>query len=111
MDAPVHSLLVPEFICEYRERIRDVEGYSYLVRAYGVPQGEQIWAAWLIFFPEDEQGGLRRTDAECEQTSLEKLAAWAARLTPAYLAGALERSHPFGEAGAYGPGHVEAATV
>ena len=111
MDAPVHSLLVPEFICEYRTRIRDVEGYSYRVRVYGVPQSQEIWAAWIVFFPEDAQGGLRRTDEECEEASREELATWAARLTPAYLAGALERSHPFGEAGAYGPGHVEAAPL
>jgi hypothetical protein len=111
MDASVHSLLVPEFICEYQERVLDLEGYPYLARVYAVPQGEGIWAAWIVFFPEDASGGLRRTEAECEEASLGKLAAWAARLTPEYLAGALERSHPFGETGAYGPQHIDAAPL
>ncbi len=94
------SLLpMPEYICEYHFRIEDDRGRWYRARCYGVSKGSDVWEGWLIFFPEGG-GPLRRTNEETEQTSLENLASWAAAITPAYLDGALERSHPFREAGA-----------
>ncbi len=101
----IHQPAIPEFICEYRATVRDAEGYEYTARVYGVPQGTGIWDAWIIFFPE-AGGGLRRTERETEQASRRDLASWAARLTPSYLEGALERSRPFREAGSRAPEHV-----
>lgn len=106
----MHHPLMPEFICEYHAAIEDTEAHRYQARVYGIPQGRGIWAAVIVFFPLEE-GELRRTSPEAEHDSRAHLSQWAAAITPAYLAVALERSHPFREAGADGPEHVDAAPL
>lgn len=106
----MHHPLMPEFICEYHAAIEDTDGHRYLARVYGIPQGQRIWDAVIVFFPEGG-GPLRRTSPEAEHDSRAHLSQWAAAITPTYLSLALERSKPFREAGARGPEHVEAAPL
>lgn len=99
MSEHVHHPVVPEFICEYHHVLRDERGQRFTARLYGISQGRGIWDGWLVFFPLDG-GPLRRTDVEVEQASRAHLSRWGAAVTPPYLLTALERSHPFWEAGA-----------
>jgi len=104
----LHHPLVPEFICEFHSSVADVERNLYQARIYALSQGKGIWTAVIVFFPEGE-GPIRRTHPEAEFNSRTHVAEWAATITPPFLEAALERSHPFTEAGAHGPEHVEAA--
>jgi hypothetical protein len=63
----------------------------YRPRAYGDEQPDGTWDGWLVFFPIG--GGLPiAPDRETTQSRFELLAAWASRLTPVYLEGALARA-------------------
>lgn len=107
MPEALHHPLVPEFICEFHQSVSDTEGHTYQARVYGLAQGKGIWTAVIVFFPEG-RGAVRRTAPEAEHDSRRHLADWASAITPTYLETALERSHPFTEAGATGPEHVHA---
>lgn len=110
MREAIHHPLMPEFICEFHAELEDTRGCRYQARVYGLPQGTGIWDGVVVFFPVGG-GPIRRTSVEAEHDSRQHLADWAATITPAYLAVALERSMPFSEAGARGPEHVEAAPL
>lgn len=108
MEEALHHPVVPEFICEFHQTVKDSEGHSYQSRVYGIAQGQRIWDAVIVFFPVDG-GPMRRTHPEAEHDSRQHLSQWAAAITPAYLEAALDRSIPFLEAGVRGPAVVESA--
>jgi hypothetical protein len=69
----------------------DVAGRAYKARAYGAPQLDGRWDAWLVFFPVGT-GTAIATDRETTQSSIADLVHWASTIGPVYLQGALERA-------------------
>jgi hypothetical protein len=79
------------------QRIQDYElhgttGRWYRPRAYGDPQPNGAWKGWLIFFPLTGGEAIAPPHPETTQPTWPAVVAWAARLTPVYVEGALERA-------------------
>jgi hypothetical protein len=77
-------------------RIQDYElisgaGRWYRTRAYADGQPDGTWDGWLVFFPV-AGGPAIASGRETTQTTLRALEVWAARLSPVYIEGALDRA-------------------
>jgi hypothetical protein len=84
-------VLGAELLLEYRERLLDVDGTEYVVRAWGGPRTDGVWVGWLEFAAVGQRW-VRRTGQETTQGSLEDLSYWATGLEPVYLQGTFARS-------------------
>jgi hypothetical protein len=89
---PRPRVLGAELLLEFTERLLDVSGTEYVVRAWGGPRSDGRWVGWLEFAAVGQRR-VRRTGQETTQRSREDLQYWATGLEPVYLQGAFARAH------------------
>jgi hypothetical protein len=80
-----------EVLVQFDEPQCALDGRPYIALVRGQMASEDLWEAWIEFFPIDG-GNPVRTARETEQFSRGDLRYWAARLTREYLEGALARA-------------------
>jgi hypothetical protein len=84
-------VLGAELLLEYSERLLDVDGTEYVVRAWGGPRSDGVWVGWLEFAAVGQRR-VRRTGQETTQRRRADLEYWATGLEPVYLQGAFARA-------------------
>ena len=88
---PRPRVLGAELLLEYAERLLEVDGTEYVIRAWGGPRSDGRWVGWLEFTAVGQRR-VRRTGQETTQRSRADLAYWATGLEAVYLQGAFARA-------------------
>ena len=82
--------VMPEMIHQLRDLVPSPAGVPYVVQVWGDVNAD--WQGWLVFIAAD--GSMLRTGREISEGSREALVAWARRLRPDDVSGALARAFP-----------------
>ena len=83
-----------ERIEKFSTVVRDSDGTTYEVEAFGETTSQGLWEGWLEFAPADGSLPVLRTERETTQPNKQALQYWATGLEPVYFEGAFARAQP-----------------